>query len=94
MDEKRLIERPNDKVRLSIEELTLVLLYLNRFPWARGDEARFAWKGYDFDALRHLAKKDFIYLGRSFRNKSVMLTDEGTSEALRLLKKYDLSDWQ
>ncbi len=76
-------------------ELTLALLFLNRFrekvgpnswtPWR-------AWKGFDFDTLDKLAEAGLISSSRTA--KSVSLTDEGLAEARRLLDKYGIADWQ
>ena len=76
-------------------ELTLALLFLNRFrekdrasawsPWR-------AWKGFDFDTLDKLAEAGLICSNRTA--KSVSLTDEGLAEAHRLLDKYGIADWQ
>ena len=47
----------------AIEELSLMLMYLTRFQ----DDNEFcrymetSWKGYDFDALNELEKKDLLY---------------------------------
>ena len=74
-------------------ELTLALLFLNRFrekvganwtPWR-------AWKGFDFDTLDKLAEAGLISASRTA--KSVYLTDEGLAEARRLLDKYGIADW-
>jgi DNA-binding PadR family transcriptional regulator len=74
-------------------ELTLALLFLNRFrekvgqnwtPWR-------AWKGFDFDTLDKLAEDGLISSSRTA--KSVYLTDEGLAEARRLLDKYGIADW-
>lgn len=75
-------------------ELPLALLFLNRFrekigpnswtPWR-------AWKGFDFDTLDKLAEAGFISSTRAA--KSVTLTDEGLTEARRLLEKCGIADW-
>ena len=75
-------------------ELTLALLFLNRFrekdrpnswtPWR-------AWKGFDFDTLDKLAETGLICSNRTA--KSVSLTDEGLAEAQRLLDKFGIADW-
>lgn len=75
-------------------ELTLALLFLNRFrekigpnswtPWR-------AWKGFDFDTLDKLAEAGLISSSRTA--KSVFLTDEGLAEARRPLDKYGIADW-
>ena len=79
--------------KTAARELTLVLLFLNRFrekvghnwtPWR-------AWKGFDFDTLDKLAEAGLISSSRTA--KSVYLTDEGLAEARRLLDKYGIADW-
>lgn len=74
-------------------ELTLALLFLNRFR--KKDGANWsswrAWKGFDFDTLDKLAEAGLISSTRTA--KSVSLTDEGLAEARRLLDKYDIADW-
>lgn len=78
----------------AVRELTLALLFLNRFrekvgpnswtPWR-------AWKGFDFDTLDKLAEAGLISSSRTA--KSVSLTDEGLAEAHRLLEKFGIADW-
>ena len=75
-------------------ELTLALLFLNRFrekvgpnswtPWR-------SWKGFDFNTLDKLAEAGLISSSRTA--KSVYLTDEGLAEARRLLDKFGIADW-
>ena len=75
----------------AVRELTLALLFLNRFrekvgpnswtPWR-------AWKGFDFDTLDKLAEAGLISSSRTA--KSVSLTDEGLAEARRLLEKFGM----
>lgn len=74
-------------------ELTLALLFLNRFREKIGPNSRTpwrAWKGFDFDTLDKLAEAGLISSTRAA--KSVSLTDEGLAEARRLLDKYDIAD--
>jgi hypothetical protein len=79
----------------AVRELTLALMFLTRFrekrkvgkedPWS-------AWKGYDFDVIDELMKKDFI---RGFaRGKSVILSKNGMEEARRIIAKYGIEDWE
>jgi DNA-binding PadR family transcriptional regulator len=79
--------------KTAARELTLALLFLNRFrenvgqnwtPWR-------AWKGFDFNTLDKLAEDGLISSSRTA--KSVYLTDEGLAEARRLLDKYGIADW-
>lgn len=74
-----------------IKELTLMLLYLTSWK-ERGaqEQCPRSWKGYDFDILNALADSDFIIDGR--RAKSVYLTEDGVSEAKRLLAVYGIAE--
>jgi hypothetical protein len=63
-----------------IDEAVLALLLLGRVDRAR------AWKGFDWDALNRLHEKGFISDPRG-KAKSVVFTEEGITEAERLLKK-------
>jgi|Cm1ome_3_1110798.scaffolds.fasta_scaffold51100_1 hypothetical protein len=78
----------------AVNELTLVLMYLNRFH----DDGRKsltnaerAWKGYDFAALDALDELDYIRQG-SHGSKSVVLTQSGLSFAKALLEKYQIEE--
>ena len=74
-------------------ELTLTLLFLNRFPEKIGLNSGVwrAWKGFDFGTLDKLEEAGLISSSRTA--KSVYLTDEGLAEARRLLDKYGIADW-
>ena len=63
-----------------IDEAILALLLLGRHDGAR------AWKGFDWDALNRLHEKGFISDPRG-KAKSVVFTEEGITEAERLLKR-------
>lgn len=83
------------ETKKAIKELTLLLMYLNRFT----DEKNFkttkdfyAWKGYNFDIINELDEEDFIYQGK-YRNKSVYITEKGIKEAKELLEKYKIKDY-
>jgi len=83
------------ETKKAIKELTLLLMYLNRFT----DEKNFkttkdfyAWKGYNFDIINELDDEDFIYQGKH-RNKSVYITEKGMEEAKKLLEKYKIKDY-
>ena len=70
-----------------IEELTLLLLWLTSWQEGSSNEALYrAWRGYDFDILDALRKKELIT--GSYRAKSVYLTEKGVREAKKLGKKY------
>ena len=76
-----------------VNELTLALLYLNRFK-ERGDFSWRSWKGYDLDSLNILTDQGMLY-ETSHRSKSVSLTDEGTQKAKELLKQLHMEDpWE
>ena len=75
----------------AIEELTLMLMYLNRFS-DNNEFARYreiCWKNYDFDTLEELAEKDFVY---SPKGKVSYFTEEGREKAQELLKEYGIAD--
>ena len=85
---------PNEKIdaATAARELTLVLLFLNRFREKIGASSLWrAWKGFDFDTLDKLAEVGLISTSRTA--KSVSLTNEGLAEARRLLDKYGIADW-
>ena len=81
----------------AVRELTLALLFLNRFRKFEGkkNNRRYypwqAWKNYDFDILNELGDKDFIR--GSHRAKSVTLSKTGMAEARRIIAKYGIEDW-
>ena len=63
-----------------IDRAVLALLYLGVHDGAR------AWKGFDWDALNRLHEHGFISNPRG-KAKSVLFTEEGLSEARRLLEE-------
>lgn len=81
----------------TIEELTLLLMYLT--PWEEETmdydnnnnlekiNIKKSWKGYSFDAINELTNKGYLYQ-TNYKNKSVILTEEGISLADSLIKKY------
>ena len=81
----------------AVRELTLALLFLNRFREFEGKKAnrRYypwqAWKNYDFDTMDELTEKDFISVPH--RAKSITLTKAGMAEARRIIEKYGIADW-
>ena len=77
------------ETKKAIKELTLLLMYLNRFT---EEKDFYAWKGYNFDIINELDEEDFIYQGK-YRNKSVYITEKGIKEAKELLEKYKIKDY-
>lgn len=82
----------------NIEELTLLLMYLNSWNedgYVYNEKTKMpekatlkrCWKGYDFNILNKLAEKGYLYSGK-YKNKSVTLTKEGEKLAEELLTKY------
>ncbi len=73
-------------------ELTLALLFLNRFREKIGQTSLWrSWKGFDFDTLDKLEEAGLISSSRTA--KSVTFTNEGLAEARRLLDKFGIADW-
>lgn len=78
-----------EDIEQTIEELTLLLLYLTSWKEEviRGEIAVYrAWKGYPFETLNALETKGLI--NQSRRAKSVTLTEEGIRRAEELKGKY------
>lgn len=74
-------------------ELTMLLLYINRFHEGNvdGRPVYRAWKGYDFSILDELDERELIFQGRNpTRTKGVTLSDEGIAYAESILEKYGL----
>lgn len=75
-----------------IEELTLMLLYLTRFSdsnqYCPYEEP--SWKGYDFDVLNDLEKRDLLY--QPNKTKISYLSEEGKDRARQLLREYGIAD--
>ena len=83
------------ETKKAIKELTLLLMYLNRFTDEKDFKTAkdfYAWKGYNFDIINKLDDEDFIYQGK-YRSKSVYITEKGVEEAKKLLKKYKIKDY-
>ena len=83
------------ETKKAIKELTLLLMYLNRFTEEKDFKTAkdfYAWKGYNFDIINELDEEDFIYQGK-YRNKSVYITEKGIEEAKKLLEKYKIKDY-
>ena len=80
-----------DDFRKRKEDLTLLLMYMNRFTdRARDVEGNLlhrAWKGYDFDDINNLEDKGFIFQ-TSKRAKSIYFTEEGLKRAEILINEY------
>ena len=77
----------------AIEELTLMLLYLNRFPESGGYGSKFmepSWKGYDFDSLEKLENQELLF--QPNKSKICYLSEEGKVRARKLLEEYGLAD--
>ena len=84
------------ETKKAIKELTLLLMYLNRFTEEKDFKTAkdfYAWKGYNFDIINKLDDEDFISQGK-YRNKSVYITEKGIEEAKKLLEKYKIKDWK
>lgn len=86
-------EKMNKKSReQAIEELSLMLMYLTRFQdnneFCRYREV--SWRGYDFEALNELEKKNLIYQPK--KSKCVYLSEEGKEQARQLLSAYQIAD--
>ena len=83
------------ETKKAIKELTLILMYLNRFTEEKDFKTAkdfYAWKGYNFDIINKLDDEDFISQGK-YRNKSVYITEKGIEEAKKLLEKYKIKDY-
>ncbi|MEG2296948.1 MAG: DUF6429 family protein, partial [Clostridium sp.] len=80
----------------SIEELSLMLMYLTR-QQDNNEFCRYrelSWSGYDFKTLENLDHSQFIYQPRSKRgfDKYLYLSEEGRAKAQVLLQKYGFTD--
>lgn len=76
----------------SIEELTLMLVYLTRFQ-TNNEFCRYienSWKGYDHAALAALEQAELLCAPR--KNACVYLTETGKQRARELLEDYHLAD--
>ena len=74
-----------DPIETTIDELTLILLYLTREKDRFGNV--YSWKGYDFGALNRLSEKGLI-LQRSLKAKAIGIPEESVPEIKNLLEKY------
>lgn len=87
--------RETTETRKAIKELTLLLMYLNRFTEEKDFKTAkdfYTWKGYNFNIINELNDEDFIYQGK-YRSKSVYITEKGIEEAKKLLEKYKIKDY-
>lgn len=78
----------------SIEELTLLLMYLtswdekgyiedeNNMP--KEAKIKTSWKGYSFDVINKLTEESYLYFSK-YKNKSVSLTPKGEELAKKLI---------
>lgn len=81
----------------SIEELTLLLMYLTSWEEENlyydednnmnKDKIKSSWKGYSFEAINELTDKGYLFAAKH-KNKSVSLTKEGEKLAEKLIRKY------
>ena len=77
----------------TIEELTLMLLYLTRFKENGFPDGVYgSWKGYDFETLDSLSERGDIWSSK--KSKSVRIGEQGCDRARRLLNKYGIKDWE
>lgn len=80
-----------DDFRKLKEDLTLLLMYMNRFTDKtrdiEGNLLHRAWKGYDFDDINNLEDKGFIFQ-TSKRAKSIYFTEEGLKRAEILMNEF------
>ncbi len=81
-------EKEKDLLEKSVEELTLLLLYLTSWKEEvmKGSKIIRSWKGYKFEVLNNLEEASLI--SQSKKAKSVYLTEEGHKKARKLFKKY------
>jgi hypothetical protein len=79
-----------------LQELTLVLIYLNSWEEKLDIELKHkiikSWKNYSFDTMDQLSEKE--YIDGSHKAKSVYVLPKGIQKAKELLKKYGISKTQ
>lgn len=76
----------------AIKDLTLMLMYLNRFE-DNNEFSRFqepSWKGYDFNTLEELEKSELLF--QPNKSKIAYLSEEGKNQAKKLLDEYNIAD--
>lgn len=81
----------------SIEELTLLLMYLTSWEedgyvadendMPKEAKIKTCWKGYSFDVINKLMDEKYLYFSK-YKNKSVSLTSKGEELAKKLIDKY------
>jgi ribosomal protein S18 acetylase RimI-like enzyme len=80
----------------AIDELTLALLYLTRFPDGEGNRYdEIAWKNYDFDAIDRLDEEKLIINPKRKRGggyKYAYMTEKGREKARELLRMMNIED--
>lgn len=78
----------------AIDELTLALLYLTRFPDGEGNRFdEIAWKNYDFDSIDRLDEQELIINPKSRRGtKYAYMTEKGRTQARAILEAYGIED--
>lgn len=82
----------------AVHDLTLALLYLNRFAESREHKDLWeidtfrSWKSYDWDAVDQLNEEGFVIDRHG--NKSLYVTEEGVVKAREILEKLGISDWE
>jgi len=74
----------------TIKDLTVMLLYLTSWTEKDYHKCQRSWKGYDFDILNELADDGLI--SDSKRAKSVVIYEDGVTNAKELLQKYGLGN--
>ena len=81
----------------AIDELTLMLLYLTRFPDGEGKRYdEIAWKNYDFDAIDRLDEQELIFNPKRRTGggyKYAYLTETGRAKARELLQEMNIADY-
>jgi ribosomal protein S18 acetylase RimI-like enzyme len=80
----------------AIDELTLALLYLTRFPDGEGNRYdEIAWKNYDFNAIDRLDEEKLIINPKRKRGggyKYAYMTEKGREKARELLRMMNIED--
>lgn len=77
----------------AIRELSIMLMYLTRFPDSAEYGRKFmepSWKGYDFGTLEKLEAENLIF--QPNKSKICYMTEEGKLQARKLLAEYDIAD--
>ena len=80
----------------TIDDLTLALLYLTRFPDREGNEYdEISWKNHDFGAIDRLDEEGLIINPRRRKGgayKYAYMTEKGRDRAREILKQFDIED--